>query len=332
MSKPKKQQYRIRNWKEYNAALRARGSLTLWVDEEAIAGWREAQKSGRRGAPCTYSASAILCALTLQAVYRLPLRATAGLLGSLFVLMGVALPVPDYSTLSRRRPGLMVPLLAGLPAGALHLVIDSSGFKVFGEGEWKVRQHGYSKRRTWRKLHLGVDEKTATIVAAVATTNNFRDNEVLGELLEQVPQSVESVESVEGVEGVQLEQVSGDGGYDSSNCYELLEERGVRATIPPCRGARLADLDKRPHLAQRNAAIERIRELDEESEQGRKKWKEEVGYHRRSLAETAFFRVKTIFGNTLSARQFPAQANELFIRCAALNRMTLLGMPDSYPI
>jgi len=328
-NKSNKKQYRIRNWSEYNGALKARGSLTLWVDEPSLAGWHNEQKSGKRGASNTYSQSAILCALTLQAVYHLPLRATVGLLSSLLSLMGVALPVPDFSTLSRRRATLAVQLRASLPRGPLHLLVDSSGFKVFGEGEWKVRQHGYSKRRTWRKLHIGSDEATGEIVAAVVTTNDFRDDEVLGDLLEQVPEA----EAETGAEtGVKLEQVWGDGIYDSGRCYELLRKRGARAVIPPRNGARLADLNKKPHLEQRNAHIQRMRELEEGGQDGRKTWKEESHYHRRSRVETDFFRLKTIFGNTLSARQFNSQANELFIRCAALNRMTQLGMPQSYPL
>lgn len=323
MKEKKKQQYRIRNWSEYNAALKRRGSLTLWVDEAALQGWHEAQKSGRRGASLTYSASAILCALTLQCVYHLPLRATVGFLTSLFELMGVTLPVPDYSTLSRRRATLSVVLPATLPSGPLHLLVDSSGFKVFGEGEWKVRQHGYSKRRTWRKLHIGGDEASGEIVAAVVTTNNFRDDQVLADLLEQVPE-----------EAVELASVSGDGIYDSSPSYELLQKRGARAIIPPRHGARLAEVSKKPHLQERNEHIQRLRALEKsglDTQEARKIWKEEVNYHRRSLIETSFFRLKTIFGNALSARQFNSQANELFIRCATLNCMTQLGMPQSYP-
>jgi len=319
----KKQQYRIRNWPEYNAALKRRGSLTLWVDEAALQGWHESQKSGRRGASFSYSASAILCALTLQCVYHLPLRATVGLLVSLFELMDVNLPVPDYSTLSRRRATLGVTLQSSVPVGPLHLLVDASGFKVFGEGEWKVRQHGYSKRRTWRKLHLGSNQATAEIVAAVVTTNNFRDDQVLADLLEQVPE-----------QSVELESVSGDGIYDSSPSYELLQKRGARAIIPPRHGARLADLNKKPHLQERNQHIERLRALEKsglDTQEARKIWKEEVNYHRRSLIETSFFRLKAIFGNALSARQFDSQANELFIRCATLNCMTQLGMPQSYP-
>jgi len=202
-------------------------------------------------------------------------------------------------------------------------VVDSSGFKVYGEGEWKVRQHGWSKRRTWRKLHLGVDEASGQIVAATASTNDIRDDEVLGDLLEQVPPER------------QLHQVSGDGSYDSRRCYQLLQQRGARATIPPCRGARLADLEHKPELAARNDNLERIAWWSHWSgsqDGGPACWKVEVDYHRRSLAETTFCRVKTVFGERLSARRFEGQGQELLLWCAALNRMTHLGMPQSYPI
>lgn len=322
-----KKQYRVRNWREYNEALRRRGSLTVWVDEAAVSGWLCEQKSGKRGASRCYSEDAIQCALTLGSVYGLPLRGTVGLLSSVFELMSVALPVPDFSTLSRRREGLEVELGARLSRGGVHLVVDASGFKVFGEGEWKVRQHGYSKRRTWRKLHMGSDEATGEIVSAVVTTNDFRDDEVLGDLLEAVPLGTGGTDDAKAT---YLAQVSGDGIYDSAGSYKEVEKRSARAVFPPRRGARRADLEQKPHLAQRNAHIERIQELEQQAGDGRKRWKEETNYHRRSLVETDFFRLKTIFGNALGARLFDSQATELFIRCAALNRMTQLGMPQSY--
>lgn len=297
--------------------MRRRGSLTLWVDEASISGWRNEEKSGRRGASRTYSDGSVLCSLTVQAVYRLPLRATIGLMESLFKLMQLELPIPDPSTLCRRRQALPVELLASLPKGALHLVVDASGFKVFGEGEWKVRQHGYSKRRTWRKLHLGVNEANGEITAAMVSTNDFRDDELLGDLLHQLP------------EEVNLSQVSGDGIYDSRECYRLLGQRDAVASFPPRQGARL---NQNPDLSQRNANLQRIAELSQNCQDGRKRWKEEIGYHRRSLVETSFFRLKTIFGNQLSARGFDAQGAELLLRCSILNRMTQQGMPKSYAV
>jgi hypothetical protein len=145
----KKQNYRIRNWGEYNEALRRRGSLTVWFDEQVLQGWYESERSGRRGRSRTFSNVAIQCMLTLKVVYQLPLRATEGLLASLVKLMGIELAVPDYTTLSRRQQQLEVVIARRPRSGPLHMVVDSTGLKIFGEGEWKVRKHGYTKRRTW---------------------------------------------------------------------------------------------------------------------------------------------------------------------------------------
>jgi hypothetical protein len=249
----------------------------------------------------------------LQAVYHLPLRQTEGLLISIFNLLLVSLPVPDFSTLSRRRKGVEVVLPGRKKDEPLHLVVDSTGIKIFGEGEWKVRQHGVSKRRTWRKLHIGVDEASGEIIAAVATTNDVADNQVIEDLLEQV-------------EG-EIEQVSGDGSYDKRNCYKAIEQRKARAAIPPQKNARIWQHGNSGGKRKaRDENLRRIRKV------GRKRWKEESKYHRRSLAETSVFRLKTIFGGSVSARGFEGQAAEMLIRCAALNLMTQMGMPDSYAV
>lgn len=315
----KKKSYRIRNWREYNAGLVQRGCLTVWLDEAATEGWYNPRKSGQRGASYRYTDSAIVCSLTLQVVYHLPLRATQGLLLSLFGLLQLELSAPNYSTLSRRRKTLSIPLSQNHSQN-VHLVVDSTGFKVYGEGEWKVRQHGWSKRRTWRKLHLGINEATGEVLAAVGSGPERADKEVLEELLEQVQ--------------VPLVQVSGDGGYDAAACYEAITKRGARAAIPPRRKARLHEQDVRWQA--RNENLLRIRELQgrrrKDVEWGRKQWKQESGYHRRSLAETGMMRLKTIFGHRLGARDKASQDNELLLRCGALNRMTQLGMPQSYAL
>ena len=150
--KKKKQQYRIRNWREYNSALARRGSLTFWFDEDAISSWLNHSKSGKPGKPRTYGEACIQSMLVLKSVYHLPQRATYGLVCSLLELMDLDLPVPHPTILSRRAANLSIalpPLNRGEP---LHVLVDSTGLKVFGEGEWKVRTHGISKRRTWRKL------------------------------------------------------------------------------------------------------------------------------------------------------------------------------------
>src|SRR3954451_11522800 len=202
--------YRLRNWSAYNAALIARGSLTLWVDEDAVTAWRYTGPT-QRGAQYVYADAAIKCVLTLRAVYHLALRATEGLARSVFALLEAALPVPSYSSLSRRAAEMDVALGALPRATPLHLVIDSSGFKVYGEGEWKVRQHGWSKRRTWRKLHLGVDEATGQILAVMVTDNSVADAAVLPGLLAQVAAPVA--------------QVSGDKAYDTRASYEAVRQR-----------------------------------------------------------------------------------------------------------
>lgn len=322
--KKKAQPYRIRNWKEYNAALVARGSLTIWLDDAACRSWLNDGRSGQRGASNTYSDVAIETAWHLKVVYHQTLRGTQGLLASVLQLLGVDLPVPDYSTLARRASRLNVRVAqrqrAVVDSGQpIHLVVDATGCKIYGEGEWKVRQHGISKRRTWRKLHLGINEATGEILAAVVTTNDVSDGAVLADLLEQV-------EAVIG-------QVSGDGGYDRADCYEAIAARAqrqgqaIRVTIPPRRNARIQQHGNShaPPLA-RDENLRRIRAV------GRAQWKRESGYHRRSLAATGMFREKTIFGEKLSSRGFDNQATEAFIRCLALNRMTQLGMPQSYRV
>jgi hypothetical protein len=305
----KKIKYRIRNWKQYNKALIQRGSLTIWFDQHSIDAWLNQQHSGKAGRPLLYAAIAIECMLTLKAVYHLPLRSTQGLLHSLMRLLSIDLPVPHYSTLSRRSTSLEVKLLRQAKGKAIHLVVDSTGVKVYGEGEWKVRQHGYTKRRTWRKLHLGVDERSGEIVAVLTTDKDTLDRWAFPELIEQV-------------EG-EIAQVSADGAYDFKQCYQAIKNREARATIPPrCD----AVVKGRQPFASRDENIRRIAEI------GRQEWKAECGYHRRSLAETTNMRVKTIYGDKLSARRFVSQQTEMKIKCAALNRMTQLGMPDSYAV
>lgn len=320
-SRSPKRLYRNRNWREYNAALVQRGSLTVWVEEQALRHWFSHPASGRRGASCTYSDAAITMVLTLGAVYGLTLRATQGFVVSILKLMRLqeALPVPHYSTLSRRQAQLEVALPRRKGQEALHVVMDSTGCKIFGEGEWKVRQHGWSKRRTWRKLHLAVDEASGLILQAELTTPDVGDGEVAADLIPALPEPIQ--------------QFSGDGHYDTRGCYQALARKQQRqaqrisVTVPPRAGARIwrHGNSKEQRLA-RDENLRRIRQV------GKAKWKEESGYHRRSLAETTIFRYKAIFGDKLSSRSFEGQATEAFIRCRALNRMTELGMPDHYVV
>lgn len=308
MTKKQKQQYRIRNWKQYNKALTERGSLTLWIDTRATETWLDHDCPARRGRRRTYTDAAISCALTLREVYHLPLRATQGLVRSILRLMQVELPSAHYSTLSRRARSLSLSL-ATATKKIKHLVIDSSGLKVYGEGEWKVRTHGKAKRRTWRKLHISMEAANHQLTAASLTDKDVLDRNALAGLLEQTE--------------AEIERVCADGAYDFEQCYRAIKGRQAIALIPPREDAVIRG--KSP-FEQRDENLRGIKS------QGRKEWKKESTYHRRSLVECAFFRLKTIFSERLRSRRIETQTTEARLRCMALNRLTSLGMPESHPI
>lgn len=296
-----------RDWATYNRALVARGSLTVWVDEDTLTTWLGPRGTSKRGRPPVYSDAAIEVVLTLRELYRLPLRGAQGFARSIFRCLGVDLPVPDYSTLSRRAGRLAVDLGASAASGGRVLLIDSTGLKVFGEGEWKVRQHGYSKRRTWRKLHLAVDAATQEVVAVVVTENAATDASRVPELLGEVAGEVGAMKM--------------DGAYDQEAVYEAAGARGAAAVIPPRRGAVIHRHGNRagPKLA-RDENVRGVRRY------GRRRWKQVSGYHERSLAETAMFRVKSAFGGHLKHRLLEGQRVEARVKCKILNRFTRLGM------
>lgn len=308
-----KRQYRIRNWSEYNAGLKQRGNITFWISDDVCDNWYHPSLTGKRGASLTYSDLAISTFATVKAVYQKAGRQTQGFIESIFALMGVKLSVPDHSTVSRRLGKLRVSLPVIPKHGSRHVVVDSTGIKVYGEGEWKTRQHGISKRRTWRKLHLGVDEATGEILSAVVTTHDIHDGQVLADVLD-------------GIDG-EIEQVSTDGAYDHRHCYDEIAQREAEAVIPPRKDAKIwehGNLNSPPHNRDENLRYIR--------KHGRKKWKRDSRYHRRSLAETTMGRHKGEFGGVVSSRTFDNQAVELFIQCAALNRMIQIAKPDSYLI
>jgi len=306
--------YRVRNWAAYNQSLVKRGSITLWISDDVLNAWQPTPSGPRpRGGQKQYSDGALECLLMVKAVYHLTLRATEGFAQSLCHLLKVKVPVPDYTTLCRRAKTLTV-ALPTTAMGPIHAMLDSTGLKIFGEGEWKVRQHGYSQRRMWRKLHLSVDEATGEIQAEELTEAGVDDAETTDVLLEQTTAAVG--------------QVSADGAYDKEKVYTAAQTHGVSTiTIPPRRDAHIwqhGNCAAPPHP--RDVNLRRIRDV------GRKQWKAESGYHRRSLAETTMFRFKTIFGDHLRARELARQKTEARIKCAALNRMTELGMPESYQV
>ena len=312
-----KKQYRVHNWSNYNKSLIDRGRITLWFNEKAIKSWYTKSLTGKRGASDTYSDLAITTCLMIRAVFNLPLRATQGYIDSLFILMGVSLKCPDYSRLSRRGQTLDVLLPFNRSQNGIDIVVDSSGLKIYGEGEWKVRTHGASKRRTWRKMHLGIDLKDQKIIAAALSTNDVADAEAFPALLEQV--------------GEDIDFVAADGAYDSDRCYQPIAARGAQAIIPPRKNAKINDKADGPGIRLRNQNIKEINDIGQ-GEWAKELWKDRRHYHRRSLAETAMYRFKTIFGGSLRSRTFENQTVELFIKIAALNKMTEIGMPESYQV
>lgn len=295
----------IKNWREYNEGLKRRYDITLWVDAAALA---KPERVPGKGRPREYSDALIEMGLVLRGLYCLPLRGTEGMMRSILKLMGYGdSKIPDYTTLSRRSAVLDIALELAKRAHPIHLVVDTTGLKIYGEGEWKVRTHGASKRRTWRKLHLAIDEHTQEIIACDLTENSVSDQEHLPAMIEAVPDEI------------RLRQVSADGIYDTHECYDAVHRRGAKLITPPRKNAVLPPPDTPPHP--RHQAIRDCQK------KGRKRWKKESGYHRRSLSETAMFRFKTTFGDHLASRELPQQKTESLVKVKTLNTLRKIAAP-----
>lgn len=305
--------YRIRNWSEYNSALIQRGTISIWIDEKAVKNWFSSYHSCRAGRPATYSDEAILVMLILREVYKQSLRSLQGFVQSLFHAMGLNLPVPSYSQISRRARSLHK-RLSKLTQGkkARHILFDSTGLKVHGEGEWKVKVHGKSKRRTWRKLHIGIDAETQDIICCELTGNNRGDAEMAEQMLDKLPCKVKSAR--------------GDGAYDASRFRKKVHDKGGVCIVPPPRDAAYKGAVERGWERERDDAIAAIHGFGGD-ESGRRLWKVCSGYYKRSLAETAMYRVKKMFGSSLKAREMGSQKTEVICKCMVINRMNKLGMP-----
>jgi Transposase DDE domain len=315
------QKRKVMNWREYDESLRRRGSLTVWFSDEAIEAWKAEPRTSRGGQP-EYSALAILTALTLRAVFRLPFRQTEGLIGSVIALLGLDLAVPDHSTLCRRAETLDVPRPtprgqgagngagdgAGDDAGPMHLLVDSTGLKLYGAGEWLAEKHGTKRRRSWRKMHLGVDAETGRIVAATLTDRDVDDASQVAPLLDQVEDSVTSV--------------TGDGAYDQDSVYADVATRHPDAdvVVPPRATAVPSDTAE-------TAPTRRDRHLHLIAEKGRMGWQKASGYNARARAEAAISRYKRVIGDGLRSRTDRRRATEVNVGGHALNRMLEFGRP-----
>ena len=303
--------YQIRNWREYNTSLKKKGAITVWASEDALTRWNAPKDPGHMGRPFIYSDEAIKLLLMLQAVYKLPLRALEGFAQSIFNLMQLSLAIPSYTQISRRARSLGQDVQVFTNHRVTDIVIDSSGLKVYGDGEWKVRTHGASKRRTWRKFHLIVDPHSHEIVMSALTKNDVGDSQVYDQLADQLPRTVKTSR--------------GDGAYDNLRSYEASHRNNIQLVTPPQKNAVIHE-NPPECLNPRNDACIKIASYGGD-EDARKKWKREVNYHRRSLAETAMFRFKKTFGDKLSYRRMDAQKAELWAKSMVLNVMARLGMP-----
>ena len=303
-----KTRYGVANWAEYDRALVRRGDVTLWLTPDAIATW-SAAGVGKRSGQLQYSDLAIETALTLSLIFHLPLRQTEGFLTSIFGMLGVDLRAPDHTTLSRRGQHLALALRRARLGTSLHLIVDSTGLSIVGEGEWAAAKHGGRGRRGWRKLHLGVDG--SSVIVTCALTEPTADDAITG---------IRLVDEVDG----HLTRVTADPAYDTLAFYGAAGARGARVVVPPTKTASLSRRGARSGA--RDRTIRRVKAL------GRRRWKKASGYHQQARVENAFFRYKSIVGDRLRARSSSGQRREAVLACNVLNRMTELGGPVSYRI
>src|ERR671919_988062 len=278
-----KQRHRVINWASYDAGLRARGSLTVWFTPEAIEAWKAEPRTGRGGQP-RYTSLAITTALTLRAVFRLALRQTEGLIGSILQLFGLDLPVPDHSTLSRRAETLKLPKpRSSLGCGPVHLLVDSTGLRLCGPGEWLIEKHGTKRRRAWRVLHLATDADTGRIVASVLTDRDADDGSQVGPLLDRIDGAAASF--------------TGDGAYDRDDIYAEVAARHPDAdVIVPPRSSAVPSGTAETAPTRRDAHLRCL------AEHGRMGWQRASGYSWRALVEADTARWKRVVGDGLRSQ------------------------------
>jgi hypothetical protein len=302
-------------WSDYNKTLCERGNLFVWVCEDFLKALNDPQPKELRklGRPVLYKDSLIELVLSIRYALGFPLRQVTGLCKSLLPRMGINICLPDYTTLCRRSKKLSLQMGLKQKGKPIHLALDATGLKVYGEGEWKVRQHGIGKRRTWLKVHFAVDIETFEIHCVGVTTNDIADGEVVEDLLKNTPN---------------LGKTYGDGAYDTHESRKAIKTKGGLPIIPPREDA--IQHPGKEVLLERNKALEDIETYKKEGlshEEARKKWKKESGYHQRSKVETHMYRFKTTFGGTCQSRHFDNQANEIFMKTKLLNKLTARGMP-----
>jgi len=301
---------KICNWPQYNRSLINRGSLNFWISQDVIDRWTPNSSKTRVGRPEKYSDVCIEAVCMVRFFLRLSLRATQGFISSIFELMNLSLPVPSYSRVCRRMKQLQLDCKRLSRARPTDIVIDATGVKIYGEGEWHRKIHGSSKRKKWKKMTLGVCPKSHEILFNLTADDSFGDATLFKETFECLPSSVKTVIM--------------DGAGDTHEMYDLSEERSVKLITPPRKGAvyRIG-----PDRTRRDQYIKEIRR-DGNDEDALRAWKKRHGYHRRSLAETAISRFKGMLGDKLRSRGLMNQHNEMLIKSLMLNKISRLGLPQ----
>ena len=299
---------RTKIWSQYNRALINRGSLTLWISKDAQSQWLSREKPKHRGRRKRYSDHLIHLALCLKYAYRLSYRSLQGLMESICAIAQIDLPVPSYTQMCRRAAHITHPELS--KKKPMVIALDSTGLKIFGEGEWKVKKHGSSKRRKWMKVHLSMDLKSGEIIAVCGSESSAHDSLYLSDLLK-----------------TGIKEVLGDGAYDTKRCRRAIKKVGARAVVPPRRGSRIRD-GTEEWLKERNQDIAEVIGLGNDAE-ALALWKQVHGYHRRSLVETTMSRWKGLLGSELSSRESRRQEHEVRIKAWVLNQYAKLGMPGN---
>jgi len=236
------------------------------------------------------------------------LRQTEGLIGSIIALLGLDLAVPDHTTLSRRAESLDV-VRPRPGSGPVHLLVDITGLKLCGSGEWLLEKHGTKTRRSWRKLHIAVDADTGQIAAAALTTSDVDDASQVGALLDQVDGPIASF--------------TADGAYDQDGVYGEVAARHseVSVIVPPRSSAVPSD------TAQTTPTM-RDRHLQIMTERGRMTWQKASGYNWRALVKADISRFKQVIGDGLRSRSDGRRATEVAIAANVLNQMLELGRPE----
>lgn len=286
------------NWREYNNSLVQRGDFTIYIPLNVERKWfsRKGRKK-ERGRPLLYSNFAILVMGAIQQLCLLPLRQTQGFVKALFTIANKVIPVPNYTTLCRRRRKVVIPKV-NRRGSSVCLIVDSTGLKTVGAGEWRERLE--KGRKSWLKIHIAFDYKSGEVINWSITKEKVHDVRIFPRLLR-------------GVEG-KIEEIIGDSAYDSRKIYQEVEKRGARAIIPPRKGARICHYIGKGPPTQRDKHIEEIFKI------GEKEWKDKNGYHRRNAIESFISRLKRRFGGVVRARSPAGQRSEIGIRIALLNQ------------